>query len=281
MIQELFLVFIVINLPTPSSCGFTTVFGKKKLPSWIPTSNKTEYRFSDYFIKSDLYFTCTLGATAKFRYESYFDPVVRKTLKSNKDRISITRKDHHAILRIASLTTKDSGSYGCFLENGVSPIVLKVAVHNPVDFTWTFSGRGQVPARFIEMGHSTVDMKWTDWYPCDGCAGAGERKRFGFCYVTTESGFESHCANTRNISFVMRPFARNMPNHIQVDTCFDECRDDGIFTRPLTKLRFFVKTGDNVVLTCPGNVTIETPVRWERQYATLLRKDVRLAFVDI
>nr|XP_039247449.1 Ig-like V-type domain-containing protein FAM187A isoform X2 [Styela clava] len=255
-------------------------YGKfeKEPPPWIPIGEDTQIKLLDRIVGEELYYTCHLKLIAEFKFESYGRVPVMKILSDATDhRITLFRKFDHHIWRIVELKTTDSGVYGCVTNNATNQYVLKVAVHDPKLFLWTLSERGMTPTRYIELGRTRAILKWDEWMPCDGCAGTGERRRFGFCYVKTRTRL-IHCIDSGNIKTPMRELAERKRNEILVETCYDECDEDDDIFKPMSRLSLLVENTDSLELRCPGNITMRTSIKWELQFSTILRKDYSFGY---
>lgn len=243
-------------------------------PEFIPSTGAV-YKHVDRMIGEEAFYYCQLGDYPSFKFESYTYPLLQKKLSDLEDlRISIARTYDETILKISNLKLSDSGSYACSTVNETSQFVMKLAVHDPAKLLWKFKDRGMKPTRYVELGNSRAILFWSEWMPCDGCAGHGERRRLGFCYVQTKTKL-FQCQDIRNLQFHIRQIAKHKKNEVLIETCYSECESDETMFKPDSTITIPVEAGDSLEIMCPGNITTRTSIRWERQYSTMLRRDFR------
>lgn len=260
-------------LVTASMTPTFAIFGGAKT-SYISdyVTNVTQREFVDIFITDNLYLYCNLKVNPQFIFEPYAGALRMKNISDiNDPKVTLVHTNDHFLLTIRKVTSAYSGIYMCKnnVDNGRT--FWQVTVHDPERFKYVMQVRKQTSGREIEMGDSKIKISWSSWAACDGCAGKGEKRRFGIWNVYTHEGEKFQKENLRNIPFFIKPFAKTARNEILVETCFEPCADDNLRVKVQKPARLFLEEGQDLTLSCPGNQSIHHAIRWEREYTGLLR----------
>ncbi|XP_076807671.1 Ig-like V-type domain-containing protein FAM187A isoform X2 [Clavelina lepadiformis] len=233
--------------------------------------------FLDYFLHETLVLNCLYhskveSSSSLIHWNFYGYTLSKRTFYPNNltyIRVEVRNTSLSSQLLIENLEIGDSGRYDCVTDKIEES--WKVNVHDPTKMEYVFSARGQTPWENTTVSRFTIALQWTPWIACDGCGGKGERRRFGFCYVTLPSG-KAHC-NSQDVPHILRPVAKSRREEILVDVCYDQCVEHG-GVHLVQSHRVNIVNGADLRLTCRKNASVRASTRWERDIQTLRRSDV-------
>ena len=196
------------------------------------------------------------------------------TPTDNYVRVEVEHLPSASVLRVFPTMVNDSGRFDCIKNTGSCS--WKINIHDTVKMVYVITSRGQKPWEDTVVSDYRVILVWSAWSECDGCAGNGERRKFGFCYVVWQNK-RAHCSDTKGMPILMRTIAKRRREEIIVDICFDHCTE---YEKPLEveEQRIDVRNGANVVLTCVEKASVVSAIRWERGNEVLKRSDVSFGF---
>ena len=191
-------------------------------------------------------------------------------------RTSVENSAAATLLQISPAMVNDSGRFDCLKKTGLCS--WKINVHDPEEMVYVMTSRGQKPWGNTVVSHYRVVLEWTPWTNCDGCAGNGERRKFGFCYVMWQN-LKAHCSDTKDMPILMRAIAKRRREEIIVDVCFDHCVE---YEQPIVveEQRVDVSNGADVVLSCVEESGANSIIRWERNGEVLKRSDVSFRYAE-
>ncbi|XP_018666721.2 protein FAM187B-like isoform X2 [Ciona intestinalis] len=235
----------------------------------------------DYFTDEELKLQCLIpkvnNSIAQWNFRSYKERIRLEYFINNYtfSTVEVTGDDTTSSLYVSPLALLDAGRYDCVLSGRVLAS-WRVSVRSVDTMQYILTARGQAPWKDTTIRDKTIGLRWSPWTNCDGCAGNGERRRFGFCYVTWDEG-SAHC-DSREVPIMMRTLAKSRPEEIAVEVCYDQCSDKQppMFVR---EQRILVKNGASVKFTCRQNASVRDAVRWEHNDVTVKRNDVSFGYV--